>query len=51
MFLIGVILVALAILGALTAMAMLEGSRLDHPVATFAALLGILLVGAVLLAD
>ena len=51
MFLLGVILVALAILGGLTAIALYEGYRLDHPVATAAALLGILLVGAVLLAD
>jgi hypothetical protein len=47
----GVILVTLAILGALTAMALLEGYRLSHPVATAAALLTILLLGAVLLAD
>jgi uncharacterized membrane protein YqjE len=47
----GVILVTLATLGALTAMALLEGYRLNHPVATAAALLAILLVGAVLLAE
>jgi hypothetical protein len=51
MFLLGVILVTLAILGGLTAMALREGYRLDHPVATTAALLGILVVGALLLAD
>jgi hypothetical protein len=32
-------------------MALLEGYRLDHPVATAGILLGILLLGAVLLAD
>jgi hypothetical protein len=32
-------------------MALLEGYRLDHPVLTAAALLGTLLLGAVLLAD
>ncbi len=51
MFLLGVILVALATLGALTAAALREGYRLDHPVATAAALVGILLLGAVLIAD
>jgi hypothetical protein len=39
------------VLGALTATALFEGYRLDHPVATAAALVGILLLGAVLLAD
>ena len=51
MFLLGVILVTLAILGALTATALREGYRLDHPVATAAGLVSILLLGAVLLAD
>jgi hypothetical protein len=51
MFLLGVILVALAVLGTLTAIALFEGYRLDHPVATAAALVGIILLGAILVAD
>lgn len=47
----GVILVSLAILGALTAMALFEGYRLDRPVTTALALLSILVLGAVLLTE
>jgi hypothetical protein len=51
MLLLGVILVALAMLGALAALALRADDRLVHPAATAAALAGLLVLGAVLLVD
>jgi hypothetical protein len=51
MFTLGVILVALAVLGSLTALALRAGSTLSHPDAWTAALAGMLVLGLILLAD
>jgi len=49
--LLGVILVALALLGGLTVLALRAGRSLSHPVAWLAALVSLFVAGALLLAD
>ena len=49
--LLGVILIALGVLGALASMALRADEQLVHPVVVSAALAGLILLGALLLAD
>jgi len=51
MLLLGVVLVALALLGGLTVLALGAARSLTHPVAWVAALASLLVAGALLLAD
>jgi hypothetical protein len=51
MVLLGVTLVALALLGGLTVLALRAGRSLTHPVAWLAALVGLFVAGALLLVE